>query len=88
MVIRGPGGPGGPDGPGGPLTEEQINEQRMRRMKMELQRWTVVLFADSIQPFTDGGVAESPDGKADVLETKDEQGARCACSSIRNRTCP
>ena len=71
MVIRGPGGPGGP---GGPLTEEQINEQRTRRMKMELQRWTVALFADSSQPFTDGGVAESPDGKADVLETKDEAG--------------
>lgn len=71
MVIRGPGGPGGP---GGPLTEEQINEQRMRRMKTELQRWTIALFAESAQPFTDGGVAESPDGKADVLETKDEAG--------------
>jgi len=71
MIIRGPGGPGGP---GGPLTEEQIDEQRVRRMKMELQRWTVALFADSSQPFTDAGVAESPDGKADILETKDEAG--------------
>ena len=43
-------------------------------MKMELQRWTVALFADSNQPFTDAGVAESPDGKADILETKDEAG--------------
>jgi hypothetical protein len=74
MIIRGPGGPGAPGGPGGPLTEEQINEQRVRRMKMELQRWTVALFATSSQPFTDAGVAESPDGKADVLETKDEAG--------------
>ena len=43
-------------------------------MKAELQRWTVVLFADSAEPFTDAGVAESPDGKADVLETKDAAG--------------
>jgi hypothetical protein len=43
-------------------------------MKMELQRWTVALFADSAQPFIDAGVAESPDGKADVLDTKDEAG--------------
>lgn len=43
-------------------------------MKAELQRWTVALFADSAQPFTDAGVAESPDGKADVLETRDEAG--------------
>lgn len=72
MEIRGPGdGPG----PGGSvLTPEQIAEQRLRRAKIELQRWTVALFADSSQPFTDGGVAESPDGKADVLETKDEAG--------------
>ena len=70
--------PGGPGGPGGPLTEEQINEQRVRRMKMELQRWTVALFADSNQPFTDAGVAESPDGKADILETRDEAGPRRA----------
>lgn len=71
MEIRGPGGPGGP---GGPLTPEQIEQQRLRRMRMELQRWTVALFAESPQPFTDAGVAESPDGKADVLETKDEAG--------------
>ena len=71
MVLRGPGGPGGP---GGALTPEQIEEQRTRRLKTELQRWTVALFADSAQPFTDAGVAESPDGKADVLETKDAAG--------------
>ena len=74
MEIRN-GPPPGAAGPGGsPLTPEQIEQQRLRRMKMELQRWTVALFADSAQPFTDAGVAESPDGKADVLETKDEAG--------------
>jgi hypothetical protein len=75
MQLRLQGGPGGPGGgPGGPLTPEQISEQRARRMRMELQRWTIALFADSTQPFTDAGVAESPDGKADVLETTDEAG--------------
>jgi hypothetical protein len=43
-------------------------------MKMELHRWTVALFAQSATPFTYAGVAESPDGKADVLEVKDEAG--------------
>jgi hypothetical protein len=43
-------------------------------MKMELQRWTVALLVDSATPFTDGGVVESPDGKADVLATTDEAG--------------
>jgi hypothetical protein len=75
LEMRNGPGPGGPGGPGGsPLTPEQIEQQRVRRMKMELQRWTIALFADSSQPFTDAGVAESPDGKADVLETKDEAG--------------
>jgi hypothetical protein len=73
MIMRGPGGPDGPGG-SGMLTPEQIEQQRVRRMKAELQRWTVALFADSVQPFTDAGVAESPEGKADVLETKDEAG--------------
>jgi hypothetical protein len=62
------------DGAGGMLTAEQINAARVRRMKMELQRWTLALLADSNQPFTDAGRAESPDGPADVLETKDEAG--------------
>jgi len=61
-----------PGGPGGVVTPEQANTARVRRMKMELQRWTVAFLADSHQPFTDAGRAESPDGPADVLETKDE----------------
>jgi hypothetical protein len=76
MQIRmmGPGGPGSAPAAGGVLTPEQIEQQRTRRMKMELQRWTVALFADSAQPFAHAGVAESPDGRADVLETTDEAG--------------
>ena len=61
-------------GRSGALTEEQVNAARVRRMKMELQRWTVALLSDSNQPFTDGGQANSPDGPADVLETRDEAG--------------
>ena len=61
-------------GQGGVLTAEQINAARVRRMKMELQRWTVAFLAESNQPFTDAGRAESPEGPADVLETKDEAG--------------
>jgi hypothetical protein len=73
MQIRMRGPNDGPDGAGGrPLSEEQRNEQRVRRMKTELLRWTVALFADSPRPFTDAGVAESPDGTADVLETTDD----------------
>ena len=61
-------------GAGGALTAEQMDAARVRRMKMELQRWTVAFLADSNQPFSDAGRAESPDGPADVLETKDEAG--------------
>ena len=56
----------------GALTAEQVNAARIRRMKMELQRWTIAFLANSNRPFTDAGRADSPDGPADVLETKDE----------------
>ncbi len=86
MEIRtdGPGGTGGPAGGRGPagaagpggsmLTPEQIAEQRVHRMKVEMQRWTIALLADTTQPWVDAGVAESPEGKADMLDTKDESG--------------
>lgn len=67
MMMRGPDGAGGP-------TPEQMEQARVRRMRTELQRWTVALLLESPQPFTDAGVAQSPDGKADMLETKDEAG--------------
>ena len=61
-------------GPGGALTPEQQSMARLRRMKMELQRWTIAFLAESKQPFSDAGRADSPDGPADVLDTKDEAG--------------
>jgi hypothetical protein len=69
VMMRGPDGPGG-----GALTPEQIEQARLRRMRAELQRWTMALLLESPQPFTDAGVAESPEGKADILETRDEAG--------------
>ncbi len=59
---------------GGALTAEQLVAARVRRMKMELQRWTLTFFADTERPFTTAGRAESPDGPADLLETTDEAG--------------
>jgi hypothetical protein len=62
-------------GPGGAaMTPEQINEARTRRMRVQMLRLTAALLADAGTPWTDAGVAESPDGKADILETKEETG--------------
>ena len=66
--------PAGATEPGGALTAEQIAAARVRRLKMELQRWTLTFFADTGRPFTSAGRAESPDGSADLLETTDEAG--------------
>ena len=59
---------------GSALTAEQIAAARVRRMKMDLQRWTLTFFTDTARPFTTAGRAESPDGPADLLETTDEAG--------------
>ena len=62
-------------GPGGAaMTQEQMNEARTRRMRVQMFRLTAALLADAGTAWTDAGVAESPDGKADILETKEETG--------------
>jgi hypothetical protein len=73
IVMRGPGEGPGPGGGAGP-TPEQLNEARVRRMRVQLQRLTAALLADAGTPWADAGIAESPDGKADILETKEETG--------------
>jgi len=73
IVMRGPGDGPGPGGGAGP-TPEQLNEIRVRRMRVQLQRLTAALLADAGTPWVDAGIAESPDGKADILETKEETG--------------
>lgn len=73
MEIRGPGD--GPGPAGAPrLTEEQLNEARVRRARVQLQRWLAALVTEGPQAWTDAGTAESPEGKADILEAKEETG--------------
>ena len=69
MMADGPR-PGGGAGP----TPEQLNEARVRRMRVQLQRLSAALLADAGTAWVDAGVAESPEGKADILETKEETG--------------
>lgn len=69
MIAQGP-----PPGASGQLTEEQLNEARVRRMRVSMQRLTAALLADAATPWADAGIAESPDGKADILESKEETG--------------
>jgi hypothetical protein len=70
IVMAGPG-----QGPGATaMTEAQMNEARVRRMRVQLQRLSAALLADAGTPWVDAGIAESPDGKADILETKEETG--------------
>jgi hypothetical protein len=65
----------GPGPGGGQMTPEQINEARTRRMRVQFQRLTAALFADAAGlEWVDAGVAESPEGKADILEAKEETG--------------
>lgn len=67
-------GPGGPGGPGAAATPAQLDEARTRRMRVEFHRLMAALIADAGTPWVDAGIAESPDGKADILETKEETG--------------
>lgn len=70
MINNGPG----PGGPGGAMTQEQIDEARTRRMRVQMQRLSAALFADAGLAWVDAGIAESPEGKADILEAKEETG--------------
>ncbi len=74
IVMRGPGDAPPPPGGGPGPTPEQQNEIRVRRMRVEMFRLTAALLADAGTPWVDAGVAESPEGKADILETKEETG--------------
>ena len=66
IVMRGPGGQ--------ELNAEQIEQGRLRRMKTEFNRYLLAFLGGaSLQP-TYVAVAEAPEGKADVVEVKNEQG--------------
>jgi hypothetical protein len=79
MRMGGPGGPGGgPGGAGREPTEEEkarFKQFQERRMKSERARYSLIWFLRSDAPVTYAGVAEAPDGKADVLEIKPEGAA-------------
>lgn len=68
MIAQG-SGPGG-----GQMTPEQIDEARTRRMRVQMHRLTAALLADAGAQWVDAGVAESPEGKADILEATEETG--------------
>ena len=86
MVIRmgpGPGpGPGGPPGAPGekPSPEEQdrLDQAMLRSTRIELSRlmlgWFVAVHPSLNVEFTYAGEAESPDGKADVIDAKNSDG--------------
>jgi hypothetical protein len=80
MVIRmGPGGPIGGDAP--KLTDEQkaqLNKGSLRTAKVELSRlmlgWFATAHPSLAAQYTYAGEAESPDGKAHVIDVKDADG--------------
>jgi hypothetical protein len=63
-------GPGGRD-----LNPEAIEQARLRRTRTEMMRYLLAFFGGATLQPTWVAVAESPDGKADVLEAKNEGGA-------------
>jgi hypothetical protein len=66
IMMRGPGG--------AEMSEEAREKMRTTRLTAEMQRWMFALLAAPAGEVTYAGVAESPDGKADMLEMKDVRG--------------
>jgi hypothetical protein len=76
----GMGGPGmqvvlraGP-GPGAELNPEQVEAGRLRRMRVEMNRYLLAFVGGGSLAPVHVAVAEAPDGKADVLELKNDAG--------------
>jgi hypothetical protein len=81
MVIRMGPGPGGPMPPGekpSPEEQERIDKAMLRSARAELSRlmlgWFVAAHPSLNVEFTYAGEAESPDGKADVIDAKNADG--------------
>ena len=81
MVIR-MGGPGGPMPPPGekpsPAEQERMDKAMLRSSRTELSRlmlgWFAAAHPSLSVEFTYAGEAESPDGKADVVDAKNADG--------------
>jgi hypothetical protein len=65
-MMRGPGGR--------EMTEEQMKELRRRARRADLARYTLAWLLTTDAAVTYAGIAEAPDGKADVLEVKPAEG--------------
>ena len=79
MVIRmGPGGPMPPGEKPSPEEQERIDKQMLRSARAEISRLMLGWFAAAHPAinadFTYAGEAESPDGKADVVDVKNADG--------------
>lgn len=79
MQNRGGMGPGmqvvlraGP--PGQELNPEQVEQARLRRMRTEFNRYLLAFLGGGSLAPAHVAVAEAPEGKADVLEVKNEAG--------------
>jgi hypothetical protein len=66
MIMRGPGGR--------EMNEEQMKEMRRRMRRTDLSRYTLAWLLTTDAPVAHAGVAEAPDGSADVLEVKPTEG--------------
>jgi hypothetical protein len=66
MIMRGPGGR--------EMSEEQMKEMRRRTRRADLTRFMLAWLLTTDAAVTYAGVAEAPDGKADVLEVKPAEG--------------
>jgi len=65
MMMRGPGGDGDP---------ERLKEMQRRMRRQELLRYSVAWLLAADAPVSYAGVAEAPDGKADVLDISPPDG--------------
>ena len=66
IVMRGPGNQ--------ELNAEQLEQARVRRFRTELNRYLLAFLGGATLQPTFVAVAEAPDGKADVVEVKNEAG--------------
>jgi len=66
MVFRGPGGR--------EMTEEELKEMRLRARRVDLSRFMLAWLLTTDAAATHAGIAEAPDGSADVLEVKGAEG--------------
>jgi len=66
IIMRGPGNQ--------ELNAEQLEQARLRRLKTEFNRYLLAFLGGATLQPTYVAVAEAPEGKADVVEVKNEQG--------------